>query len=52
MAYVNTWKTKNTGMEGLAKALGEHCIEDLGSTDNISIVIVFFENMQSDAWKA
>jgi hypothetical protein len=50
MAYIKEWQSTQPSVHGLAQALVEHCIDNLASTDNISIVIVFFHNMTSDAW--
>lgn len=39
--FVKEWQEKNEGVEGVAKALVEHCITDLASSDNISCIVVF-----------
>jgi serine/threonine protein phosphatase PrpC len=38
---INTWKKKET-KENIAKKLGEYAIR-MGSTDNISVIIIFFD---------
>lgn len=50
LAFIKEWKEQQPSVSGVAKALVEHCIENLSSTDNISIVIVFVHEMKADAW--
>lgn len=41
--FVAAWRAKNPGQEkGLAAALADHCLNELNSTDNITVVVVFF----------
>lgn len=47
-AFVSEWRSKNSGTEGIAKALVEHCIGDLSASDNVSIIVVFL-NHKHDA---
>lgn len=43
-AFIREWREKNVGIQGVAKSMVEHCIDNLQGLDNISIVIVFFQN--------
>eukprot|EP00049_Salpingoeca_infusionum_P017889 m.354795 g.354795 ORF g.354795 m.354795 type:complete len:374 (+) comp17104_c0_seq1:488-1609(+) len=52
VAFIKEWRATKESVTGVAKALVEHCIESLASTDNVSIIIVFLENMATDAWAA
>jgi len=41
--FVSEWRKANPDThKGIAKAITKHCIETLSSTDNISVIIVFF----------
>jgi serine/threonine protein phosphatase PrpC len=52
LAFVKEWQQTQPSIDGLAEALVEHAIDNLSSTDNISIIVVFLHNMTSDAWKS
>ena len=52
MTFVKEWQKAQPSIDGLAEALVEHAIDNLSSTDNISIIVVFLHNMTSDAWKS
>jgi protein phosphatase 1E len=41
--YVAAWRAEHPGVEkGIAKDLANHCLNELNSTDNITVVVVFF----------
>mmetsp|Transcript_20321 Transcript_20321/g.52703 ORF Transcript_20321/g.52703 Transcript_20321/m.52703 type:complete len:374 (+) Transcript_20321:52-1173(+) len=51
-AFVSTWREEHEGsINGVAKALVEHCIDDLSSSDNISCIMVFFNKDDAAAAK-
>lgn len=41
--FVSEWRSQNDGVKGVAKAIVEHCITDLASSDNISCIVVFLQ---------
>eukprot|EP00050_Salpingoeca_kvevrii_P005779 m.285592 g.285592 ORF g.285592 m.285592 type:complete len:399 (+) comp11412_c0_seq1:265-1461(+) len=41
--FIAEWRKSHESMQGVAKALVQHCIETLSGSDNISIIIAFFE---------
>lgn len=41
IVFVKEWREANDGVTGVAKAIVEHCITDLASSDNISCIVVF-----------
>lgn len=46
LEYVAAWRDRNPGKErGLAHDLADHCLNELSSTDNITVVVVFFHTV-------
>lgn len=44
--FVAEWRESNKELTGIAKALAAHCIDTLNTTDNISIIAIFFNRNQ------
>lgn len=43
IAFISAWKEMNPDKhEGVAKAICEHCVQELNCTDNVTVVVAFF----------
>eukprot|EP01147_Barroeca_monosierra_P002876 gene2876-8155_t len=50
VSFIKDWFSKKNETYGLCKSLVEHCIDSHASTDNVSIIVIRLQHLDSDIW--